>query len=429
MSDHAIYNPSGLEGIILCPGKLRMEKGLPNAPNKHSATGTAAHTVAAECLLSGANVQDYIGRIIEADGFQIEVDEDFTHDLQLYVDAVRTRIEEYKLAGALSVELHVEQQVPIGHITGEAGGWGTADVVIIAVFDQGICMLDVWDLKFGRGVEVEVKGNPQLRMYGAGTLEKFSLEYEFRDVRLNIHQPRLRATPIEDTISVAELNKWIEDTVKPAVFHARQVYEKEKDEAVIHHLRPGEKQCKFCRAKATCPALAKHAIETIANDFVDITQPKAITNAVTGAKDAVKVADEDLLAALFPHLDLIHDWVNAVRARIEAVLLAGGTVAGVKVVQGKKGNRTWASEEQAEQLLKSFRLKQEEMYTFKLITPTTTEKLLKDASPKRWAKVLPLITQSEGKPTVVPESDRRPAIVIKPTIDEFADISGAEELV
>ena len=138
MSDHAIYNPSGLEGIILCPGKLRMEKGLPNAPNEHSATGTAAHTVAAECLLSGANVQDYIGRIIEADGFQIEVDEDFAHDLQLYVDAVRTRIEEYKLAGALSVELHVEQQVPIGHITGEAGGWGTADVVIIAVFIFGV---------------------------------------------------------------------------------------------------------------------------------------------------------------------------------------------------------------------------------------------------------------------------------------------------
>lgn len=118
-------------------------------------------------------------------------------------------------------------------------------------------------------------------------------------------------------------------------------------------------------------------------------------------------------------LDLIDSWAKAVRGRIEYELLQGNVVPGVKLVQGRRGARAWSSADDAEGTLKSMRLKQEQMYNFKLISPTQAEKLLKTESPRRWKKVEALITQRDGQPSVAPESDKRPALVIAPPIDDF----------
>lgn len=72
-------------------------------------------------------------------------------------------------------------------------------------------------------------------------------------------------------------------------------------------------------------------------------------------------------------------------------------------------------------MLKSMRLKQEEMYDFSLISPTTAEKVLK-GTPKRWKRIEPLITRSPGKPSVADASDKRPALDIKPTADDFEEV-------
>lgn len=421
--------------------------------SKYSDEGTIAHQLAAMCLTEGKDALAYLGRLIEAEDyehaklspsgakkwmtcpgshrleqeaagefvercFSMEVTEAMCEYVQAYADAVRARVKEYELAGAAEVVLMVEQRLPIGHITGEKGATGTGDAIIIAVWLDGTALIDVGDLKTGMGVEVVAERNEQLQLYALGALEEYGLLYEITDARLTIYQPRLRTEPSEWTVPVDELQRFGRHA-KERAFHAIQVLNHEIDGAVIHHLHPGE-HCRkaFCGARATCPKLAEYVQEGVGADFEDIT---ILT---TGAEyngdmsqNTEPLTDADL-ATKMAAVDIIEDWCKAIRAEVERRLLAGTPVPGYKLVQGKRGARAWANTEEAETVLKSMRLKQDEMYEFKLISPTTAEKVLKE-SPKRWNRVLPLITQSEGKPSVAPESDKRPALVITPVEDDF----------
>jgi hypothetical protein len=121
-------------------------------------------------------------------------------------------------------------------------------------------------------------------------------------------------------------------------------------------------------------------------------------------------------------VELVEQWCKAIRGRVEKELLDGHQVAGFKLVQGKRGSRAWTNAEEVEVVMKSMRLKREEMYDLSLISPTTAEKLLK-STPKRWQRVAPFIKQSEGKPSVAPTSDKRPALELKPIESEFEAIN------
>jgi hypothetical protein len=127
------------------------------------------------------------------------------------------------------------------------------------------------------------------------------------------------------------------------------------------------------------------------------------------------------LSVCLDKVDMIEDWCKAIRAEAERRLLDGQDVPGYKLVQGKKGARQWADAEAAEQMLKQFRVKLEDMYDLKLISPTTAEKLAKAETigKRQWPKLQALITQSEGKPHVAPESDPRPALVRQPVAEMF----------
>ena len=164
----------------------------------------------------------------------------------------------------------------------------------------------------------------------------------------------------------------------------------------------GTKQCRFCNKKATCRALTAVAMETF-----EAVQPDNVAT--------------DELAEAMAKADLIELWLKAVRAEVERRLLDGRKVPGFKLVQGRRGARAWSDKTEAEALLKSMRLKVEEMYDLTLISPTNAEKLTKESviGPKQWVKVQSLITQPEGKPSVAPESDKRPAIVL----DAFEPVS------
>jgi hypothetical protein len=137
----------------------------------------------------------------------------------------------------------------------------------------------------------------------------------------------------------------------------------------------------------------------------------------------------DQLGAKMAAVELVEQWCKAIRARVESQLLGGREVAGFKLVQGKRGSRAWTDANEAEAVMKSMRLKREEMYDMKLISPTSAEKILK-ANPKRWNRIAPFITQADGKPSVAPVSDKRPALELKPIESEFEVINeGAEDLV
>jgi hypothetical protein len=123
------------------------------------------------------------------------------------------------------------------------------------------------------------------------------------------------------------------------------------------------------------------------------------------------VADEDDVSRAMARVELVEQWCKAIRAEVERRLFAGEPVAGFKLVEGRRGNRAWSDEAEVEKLFKSFRFKQDEMYDFKLISPTKAEKLLK-ANPGRWEKINALTSRGDGKPSVAPATDRRPALAV-----------------
>lgn len=135
----------------------------------------------------------------------------------------------------------------------------------------------------------------------------------------------------------------------------------------------------------------------------------------------IGATDDGHLAVLMGSVDLVEGWCKAVRAEVERRLLAGTAVPGYKLVQGRQGNRAFADAVAAEALMKTFRLKREEMYDFVLISPTRAETLATDGviGKKQWPKLQEMIRRSDGKPSVAPASDKRPALIIGKVEDDF----------
>ena len=235
------------------------------------------------------------------------------------------------------------------------------------------------------------------------------MTYPFKTVRLVISQPRT-GNFSEWTVSVEELLAFGKE-VKMAAATTRM------SDAPLH---ASEKACKFCKAKATCPALTKAVESATGAMFDDLSAP-------TRPADCTS----DDIANKMAMVKLVEDWCKAMRAETERRLLAGESVRGYKLVQGKQGNRKWSDAEEAEATLKGLRLKVEEMYDLSLISPTTAEKLMGSGAigPRQWKKVIPLITRSEGQPSVAPESDKRPALVVGGNSDDFDVVQAAEEFV
>lgn len=422
---HSYWSASKFESIMLCPGKIVLEDGAPDNTNSYAAEGTAAHQVLTWALQEERPAAAYIGRQIHLDNrgkpcepdaavYQYEVDQDMAEHVQICVDyCLDLRGDD----GVVFADIRVNYSSYLD--VAEDTAWGTADVIVARGNE-----LIVVDFKYGRGVEVDAQGNPQMSLYGLGALQAYQgLVADFERVRLAISQPRIKRAPSEWDCSVEELETWGRSTARSAVVTcinaARTSKEDDQDRWLDLFLRPAEKACKFCKAKATCPALRAEVAATVndapmsPDEFEDVSP--------------VTPKDADHLAVCLSKVDLIEDWCKAIRAEAERRLLAGDQVPGYKLVQGKKGNRVWSKPADVEALLKTMRLKEAEMYDFKLISPTTAEKLHKAGTigPRQWPKVQEMITQSEGKAHVAPESDSRPALVVTPVVDDFTDLTTA----
>lgn len=423
MTTHAKLSPSSAHRWMNCAGSMILEKDIPDSSSEHADEGTAAHFLASECLEQGKNATDFLNQVIQITNGNASwaerteevghsfftVDLEMTEYIQKYLDAVRSQAE--------GNELLVEQRVNFSEVIGAENAFGTSDVVILTPDE-----IQVHDLKYGRGVKVNAVANEQLKLYGLGALNDFGMFGDYKRVRQVIHQPRLGHYS-EAVYTVEELQEF----GREAKYQAQMIRSLEEglecgDGGAIADFEasfaPGEKQCQWCKAKANCPSLEKHVMQTVLGDFEDLDAVDVNAQIDTATGEVSKI-ENDRLGYLFSAVPLIEGWIKAVSSAVHSKLHQGESVPGFKMVQGKQGNRAWSNAEEAEQLLKSMRLKTEQMYDLKLISPTVAEKLQKAEviGPRQWSKVENLITRADGKPTVVPETDKRPALNINPQND------------
>lgn len=438
---HAVQAPSSAFRRRLCLGSAALEMGQPDNSNVHSRWGTAAHELASLVLAPVAdgkatfddvNAEGFIGRNIAVEGEDIEVDMEMATCVNDYVNHIATFVDL-----AAGDTLMIEQQVPIEHLTGEAGATGTSDVIAFCNKNTELCIID---LKGGRGVRVFAsyetqdaaggdveRPNEQMAEYASGSLYEHEMLYDFKTVRVVISQPRL--DHLDDFLMTIDEFREAENELREVESKARSLIERHNGAEWMLEtgmLTAGEKQCRFCKVAGSCPALRGEAVGSIrktipaeAGDFPDLSVPKLVAKAADA--DQLSALDVEVLAEAMRSADLVEIWLKAVRAAVETRLFADKPVPGYKLVEGKRGNRGWRDAAEAESEMKKARLKSEEMYNRSVISVSVAEKLLKP-KPKVWAKLAPLITQSDGKPSVAPESDPRPPITVGAAAEEFPDM-------
>lgn len=394
MTAHAkFFRASGAYRWMNCPGSAVLEADLPDTSSAAADEGTLAHWVASWALEQELDAMDYLERYSGAHDCpdvsgDWRVTEEMCRHVQVYVDAVRRALDQ-GAPGELHVETRVSFQETLG-TTEEASG--TADAIILR--DDSF---EVHDLKFGANPNnrVDATGNEQLQCYALGVLEQFGHLADFKTATLIIHQPRLdwqdRWTVDIDTLREFGEQARIASTMISDAASATTFDDSWRDA----YLDPSEKACHWCKAKATCPAL-RAKVEA-----------------------AVRQTPEGMAAldAAWEVVALAETWSKAVRAAMEAALFEGQASTVCKLVEGRRGARSWTDAEAVEKLMKDkFRLKTEDMYDMKLISPTEAEKIL-GSSKRRWDQLSKLIEQKPGKPSVAPMSDKRPALVLGPNTD------------
>ena len=368
MADHSKFGPSGAHRWLNCPGSVKAEGGILEPPvSEFAYEGTCAHELAELCLTKKTDTNIWIGKKLLYNKEWLILPE-MADYIQMYVDYVRT------LDGFREIEQHIsyEEWVP--------EGYGTADVII-----TNKDTIYVIDLKYGKGVKIDAEENPQGMLYALGALDERSAFQIFKKVIIVIHQPRLDHVSTWE-ITPDKLYEWA-DWVKGRVGLCLEDNAKRI---------PGEKQCQWCKAKPTCPALQETTETAVMAKFNDM-------NATT-IKPANDLTD-DQITFIMTNKKLIEAWLKSVEAHVRAKIETGGNFPGWKLVNGCS-TRKWNDEEKAERLLRRL-LGARNAYKKTLLTPPAAEKVLGKEKKHRIDK---LIVKPEGAPVLVPEDDKRQTI-------------------
>lgn len=396
---HATLSPSGAEKWMNCPGSVVLEQEHPESESSvYADEGTAAHHLLAYCIDHRADPKSLIGRLILVDHGRAmwanvrDPDTDtrrffeVSGDMAGYVGAALDVIHSYVGPEGASI-VDSEQRLPISHLTGEKDAWGTADVVVLC---GGA--LHVFDLKYGKGVFVNAVENKQLRIYALAALEVYETFEEIHTVISVVLQPRMD-NYTNEILTVEEIRAFGELVKIRAEICQQQLAG--KDELVFN---VGE-HChdSFCKARAECPALKEHAI-------------RAAEEAIRAIDDNVANDELGVIAAMIP---LAQKYFDQVQAKVTAEVLAGRDVPGFKAVLGREGNREWGDEGVVAELAKELNI--DDVYETKLMSPTKVLKLpLKKDVLESFEE---LVVRKPASLTVVPESDKRPAVVVAPEND------------
>ena len=451
---HAKLSPSSADRWTSCTASVGAQEGLPNEGSEAARLGTVCHQICEDVLTLGADPQNYLGLPMlfwyrdedAAYGETWSIDpawDDFPltsatvqHRVvvtQEMVDAVVSATEYVKGQHALfGGQLYAEQQVPIGHFTGEPDARGTTDVVMLS--GTGI---HVMDFKFGRhkvhAYEVVTPAHPdiitgetvpevrrpnlQMACYALGALEKYKGQ-EFTYVTLTIAQPFIGHVS-ECTFSIEELLAVRDFLVAKA-----------EETRTRPQFVPSSANCHFCRASGNCAAQTKAVVDAALDGFDDVSTA------------SVKKPSDETLGTLYAVIPLVQNWCKAVEARVRDSLQQGRPVLrndglSYKLVEGRSSARQWKDPAAVETAFKQLGLADELVYAKALISPATAEKLAKAPrvkkgetpvtpaiSPAQWVELQGLITQGQCQPAIALETDPRPSIA--DATDGFEDVPPAD---
>lgn len=409
---HAKLSPSKATRWSTCTGSIALEDRYPqeDSSSVYADEGTAAHELGASALLSKDQVDcdSYVGidiKVRNEDGTvrrTFTVDDEMAEYVQVYVDEIRRRAE--------GNQLLVEQRVDYSQYIQVDDQTGTADAIVLNYEDN---VLEVHDLKYGRGVRVDAERNKQMMLYALGAYYEYEMLADWEAVRVFVHQPRLDhldeyEIEIVDLMEFAETMKLAAQAIELGYLDGKPLLPDELMDMGL--LAPSPEACRWCPVKEYCPAMREEVHAEVFDDFEDLD-----------AKDPETMEIDELPQPEI--LELIEIYLKAVRARIQNEALAGHKVKGWKLVAGRRGARKWIKDqvEEAAKKLKNMRFKHDEIYKKELISPTQAMKLVK--GDKRREKILAeFITQAEGGHSVAPESDKRPAIDITPVEEDFDNL-------
>lgn len=400
-----MLSPSKRSRWALCPGSIREEAKYPEQEGGPAAVdGTHSHTLLDTCIKNGVDAASYVGQKMSDHEGEFVVDIDRAGRVQIALDYIKERscLGMYKVIS--------ETKVDPAHLLGRDDLSGTVDVQII-VGD----MLELIDYKDGMGI-VSAEGNMQLEQYAYGVLAGYKLPvngvYPIETVRMTIIQPKLALRGMK---AITSHDVPVADLLSSMGTIITQAAATDKPDAP---LVPGESQCKFCRAKGSCSALASNVMKEMGIMFQPVNQTLDVSQ--QSADKDPSTMDDYQIRQIMEAAPLMRQLLEGVEKEALRRLEAGQSIPGLKLVNGR-GSRAWAlpETEMAEKLVK-MGIPKTAIYETKLVSPAKAEKLtwekkdgtkvqLTDRQLTRMEQEY--VVKMAGKLTVVSESDGRQAVV------------------
>lgn len=384
MAGHARISPSSLSRIMSCPASVKMSEGYPDTESPAALEGTLAHEALEKCLLAGDDSDNaYLQEVID-------------YVIQRQDDGLQS--------------LLVEQRVTPKMI-GRQDLYGTADII---VHDWDLEEVEVIDLKYGKGVTVEVANNYQLIVYALGAVSLLGAD-SVKKITVTIAQPRIEhpdGTIRSVVFTMDELDKYAQEIKERLVLV-------DADEPTYG---PSKSACHWCKAKRDCKERSSHNLKELGLSFGPVDASKL---------EAIDKITEDERVQILDNIDMIRAWMSDIEEGAVNQIKSGKSVAGFKLVHGR-ANRRWIEDEDAtKNALKSLGLKVKDYTTSKLSTPAAVEKAVKgDLSPAKVTKLKALVEKPQGKLTLAHETDRRPAAIMTLPSNPFGAVASttADEL-
>lgn len=379
--DHALLSASAAKRWLTCTPSARLSEQFPDTAGDAAKEGTLAHEIAELKLrkhflepMGKATFTRRLNKLKKQEFFQTE--------MLNYTDSYADHIKEIALSLDTEPYVAVEKQLDYSSYAPE--GFGTVDCLMI-----GSGTLYIIDFKYGKHNFVSAENNAQMRYYALGALQEYGWLYPIQQVSMTIFQPRVLDGVTEETLSVEDLIAWGEAN-KPRALLAFEG----KGELVL-----GD-HCVFCRAKPICKAQAEQF--NAVNDF--------------GLADSKTLSKEEISFILDKKSE-VESWLKSLKDYAIGLLMRGEKIPGQKLVEGRK-SRSYSNLDEAFKFLQDNGVDEALLYERSPLTVPKLEKVLGKKDYEELLEKKGFVQQLPGKPTLVPESDKRPEIIVTPDASE-----------